>query len=123
FNNRAGLGNPPTTLNQYGATAGGPVVIPRTFNGHNKLFWFAAWERLADSQPNTNFTTVPTEAERRGDFSALLQVSPSYQIYNPFTGVLNGTTVTRQPFPNNIIPKELLNPIPLAYLNYYPKPT
>jgi hypothetical protein len=122
FNNRAGLGNPATKLNQYGLTAGGPVVIPRTFDGHNRLFWFFAFERLKDSQPNTNFTTVPTDAERQGDFSALSKISPSYQIYNPFTGVLNGTTVMRQPFANNVIPQELLNPIALAYLKYYPLP-
>ena len=122
FNNRSGLGNPPTKLNQYGFTAGGPVVIPHVVNGHNKLFWFFAGEALKDSQPNTNFTTVPTDAERRGDFSALLNVSPAYQLYNPFTGVLSGTAVTRQPFANNIIPNGLLNPIALAYLKYYPEP-
>lgn len=122
FNNRSGLGNPPTKLNQYGLTAGGPIVVPHVLDGRNKLFWFFAWETLKDSQPNTNFTTVPTDAERQGDFSALLKVNSSYQIYNPFSGVLNGSAVARQPFANNIIPRELLNPIALAYLRYYPEP-
>ena len=40
FNNRNGLGNPTTHFNQYGLTAGGPVLIPKVFNGKNKLFWF-----------------------------------------------------------------------------------
>lgn len=122
FNNKNGLGNPVTHFNQYGLTAGGPVLIPKLYNGRNKLFWFFAWEGLKDSQPNTDFTTVPTDAERNGDFSALLKISPSYQIYNPYTGVLSGSTVTRQPFPGNIIPKNLLNPIAQAYLKFFPEP-
>ena len=116
FNNKNGLGNPLTHYNQYGLTVGGPMVIPHLYNGHNKLFWFFAWENLKDSQPNTNFTSVPTDAERRGDFSR------DALIYNPYTAVQNGTTITRQPFPGNIIPTSLLNPIALAYLKYYPEP-
>ena len=65
FNNKAGLGNPVTHYNQYGVTAGGPVWIPKVYNGRNKLFWFFAWEGLKDSQPNTTFLTVPTAKERR----------------------------------------------------------
>ena len=67
FNNRSGLGNPVTHFNQFGATAGGPVVIPRVFNGKDKLFWFFAYEGNRNSQPFTSFVSVPTEAERRGD--------------------------------------------------------
>ncbi|HYL78903.1 MAG TPA: carboxypeptidase-like regulatory domain-containing protein [Bryobacteraceae bacterium] len=123
FNNQRGLGNPLTHFNQYGATVGGPVLIPKVFNGRNKLFWFFAWENLTDGQPNTNFTTVPTDAEKQGDFSALLKVSSSYQIYNPFSGTLNGNTVVRQPFPGNVIsPSLLLNKVAQAYLKYYPEP-
>ena len=122
FNNQRGLGNPLTHFNQYGATVGGPVLVPKLFNGRNKLFWFFAWENLKDGQPNTDFTTVPTDAEKTGDFSALLKVSSTYQIYNPFSGTLNGNTVTRVPFNNNVIPKDMLNSVAKAYLQYYPEP-
>lgn len=122
FNNKAGLGNPVTHYNQYGVTAGGPVVIPKLFNGHDKLFWFFVWESLKDSQPNTTFLTVPTAKERQGDFSDLLKLGSSYQLYNPYTGVQNGANVTRAPYPNNVIPASQLNPVALALLKYYPQP-
>ncbi|HLH40441.1 MAG TPA: carboxypeptidase-like regulatory domain-containing protein [Bryobacteraceae bacterium] len=125
FTNRSGAAVPVTHFNQYGLTAGGPVLLPKIFNGRNRLFWFFAFEKLNDAQPNnstlgnstSNYTTVPTDAERKGDFSAL-----NYTLYNPFSAVLNGSTVTRQPFPNNMIPANLLNPVAIAYLKYYPEP-
>lgn len=122
FNNKNGLGNPVTHYNQYGVTAGGPVVIPKIVNGKNKLFWFFAWEGLKDSQPNTTFLSVPTDAERQGDFSALLKLGPQYQLYDPSTAVQNGTVVTRKPFAGNIIPQGQLNPIALNILKLFPEP-
>src|SRR5581483_9968599 len=124
FNNRAGLGNPVTHYNQFGATIGGPVVLPKIYNGRDKLFWFFAWESLYDSQPNTTFLTVPTAAERNGDFSALLALGPQYQLYNPFTGTQapGSTVITRSPYQNNIIPRDQLNPVAQALLNFIPLP-
>ena len=123
FNDRAGVANPVTHFNQYGLTAGGPVIIPKIFNGKDKLFWFFAWENLDDSQPNTNITTVPTNAERNGDFSALLNNGGSqYQIYNPFSATLSGKTINRQPFTGNIIPSGLINPVAQSLLKLYPEP-
>ncbi len=117
FNNRNGVPTPLTHFNQYGLSAGGPVVVPKVFNGRNKLFWFFAWENLSDAQPNADLTTVPTAAERQGNFSAL-----NYTLYDPNTAVLNGNTVTRSPFPGNIIPPGRLNPIAQAYLQFFPLP-
>ena len=148
FNDRAvpPVKNPVTHFNQYGLTAGGPVVIPKVFNGRDKLFWFFAWENLDDAQPTTDFTTVPTDAERKGDFSALLALGPQYQIYNPYSGTLSGKTINRKPFlcdasgnplPTNtngtqtavsgskacnVLPQNLLNSVSLAYLKFYPEP-
>jgi hypothetical protein len=121
FNNRNGLGNPATHFNQYGASAGGPVVIPKLYNGRNKLFWFVAWENDTNSKPNTAFLSVPTAAEKQGDFSQILQTDGTV-LYNPYTGVLNGSQVNRTPYPNNQIPASQLNPIALTYLKYYPAP-
>ncbi len=122
FNNKAGLGNPVTHYNQYGVTAGGPIFIPKVYNGRNKLFWFFAWEGVKDSQPNTTFLSVPTDAERKGDFSALLGLGPQYQLYDPFSAKLNGTTITRAPIPGNIIPANELNPVAAAYMKLFPEP-
>jgi len=69
FSNKLGVALPVTNYNQYGATIGGPVWIPRIFNGRNKLFWFFAAEKLHDSDPansvvegGSTVTTVPTAA-------------------------------------------------------------
>ena len=115
FNNKAGLGNPVTHYNQYGITAGGPFVIPKLLDGRNKIFWFFAWEGLKDSQPNTTFLSVLTRAERAGNFSALAP------IYDPYSAVQNGTTITRTPYPGNIITSPL-SPVALAYLKLIPEP-
>ncbi len=147
FNNRAGAPLQVTHFNQYGLTAGGPVILPKIYDGRNKLFWFFAWENLKDAQPNTDFATVPSAAERAGDLSSLLALGSKYQLYNPYSGVLSGKTITRQPFycapngtplplnPNNtqspaagdvkcnVIPSGLLSPIAQAYLKYFPSPT
>ncbi len=115
FNDRTGTPKVATKYNQYGLTAGGPLE-------RNKLFWFFAWEGLDDSQPATDITTVPTDAERNGDFSALLNLGPQYQIYNPFSGTLVANTIMRQPFTNNVISPKLLNPVALAYMKFFPEP-
>ena len=99
FNNRNGVPRPPYHQNQYGITAGGPVYIPKVFNGKNRIFWFFGWEGMRDSDPSDspletgspeNFTSVPTVAERNGDFSALLNLKTNPAIiYDPTSGVLN----------------------------------
>jgi hypothetical protein len=138
FNNKASVARPPYHQNQYGINGGGPIYVPKIFNGKNKVFWYFAWEGMRDSDPATspvetsnpeNFTSVPTAAERQGDFSQLLkvnQINPAdrnnYTIYDPVTAVLSGTLVSRTPFPNNVIPQNRLNPIALKYLQYFPQP-
>src|SRR6185369_7677666 len=84
-------------------------------NGRNRLFWFIGMEKLNDSQPNSKFLTVPTSGEQTGDFSALMSVPGAtdsitgangttktgfncYQIFNPYSGKLSGSSLTRSPF-------------------------
>ncbi|MHB1022758.1 MAG: carboxypeptidase-like regulatory domain-containing protein [Acidobacteriaceae bacterium] len=122
FNNRNGKPRQVTHFNQYGLTAGGPFYLPKVYDGRNKLFWFFAFEKLNDSQPTTDITSVPTAAERNGDFSSLLALGSQYQIYNPYSATLSGTTIHRQPFANNIIPQGMISPIAQAYMKYYPHP-
>lgn len=133
FNNARGLGRPPYHQNQYGANAGAPVILPKVFNGKNKLFWFFAYEGMKDSDPANspletgnpeNFTSVPTAAERQGDFSQLLTIpgASKYVIYDPSTGAMQGNLVSRTPFPNNVIPTSRLDPVALKYFQYFPMP-
>src|SRR5215469_287567 len=101
INNARGVARPIYHQNQYGATVGGPVFVPKVFNGKNKLFWFFGYEGMRDSDPAAspletgnpeNFATVPTEAERSGDFSALLGLKTNAAtIYDPNSGALSGT--------------------------------
>jgi len=123
FNNRSGAPNPVTHYNQYGLTVGGPMYLPKVFNGKDKLFWFFAFEDLPDGQPNPTLLTVPTDAERKGDFSALLAAGSQYQLYDPLTAVATSSTAfTRSPFPGNVIPTNRLNAIALNYMKFYPEP-
>ena len=129
FLNAAGLRQPVTSQNEYGGTVGGPVLIPKLLNGRNKVFFFFAYEGFKDSNPHTTTTTVPTAAERQGDFSALLSLNrpgADYTIYDPLTAVMQGTQIKRSPIqcngaPNVICPGRL-NPIALKYLQYFPSP-
>ncbi len=122
FLSRSGQTLPVGRFNQYGTTLGGPVWIPKVFDGRNKLFFFFAYEGIKDSYPETITTTVPTAAERTGDFSQLLRVGSNYQIYNPYAGVAQGSRIARQPFAGNIVPQSLINPIAKNYLQFYPLP-
>jgi Carboxypeptidase regulatory-like domain/TonB dependent receptor len=103
-----------------GGTAGGPLTIPGLYDGHDRTFWFGAVEWLYDTFPEPLPQTVPTEAMRNGDFSALL--AQGIVIYDPRTAQTVGARVQRQPFVNNIIPGILINPIAQKILNYYPLP-
>jgi Carboxypeptidase regulatory-like domain len=122
FRNKSGLPVQYTHFNQYGATAGGPVLLPKIMDGRNKLFWFFAFEGVKDSQPATTFLTVPTAAEKTGDFSALLNTKSATPtiLYDPYSAVMNGTTVTRTAYAGNRIPSNQLSPIALKYLGFFP---
>jgi len=124
FRNKTGLPVQTTHLNQYSIVAGGPVIVPKVMDGRNRVFWMFAFEGIKDSQPTTTFMTVPTDAERTGDFSALLTVkNPGPTVlYNPYSAVQNGTTITRQPYPNNIVPADQISAIAKHYLSLFPEP-
>ena len=109
FTKRAGRTEPPFTYNQGGVTAGGPLVIPGLIDGRNRVFWIASYDNIRDSYVTPVATTVPTEAMRNGDFSALLGLGDVYRIYDPSTAVAEGARRRRQPFPDNRIPADRIN--------------
>lgn len=125
FDNKSGLGKVVYQDHRYGASVGGPVVVPGLYHGGSKTFWFYSWEENRFGQPSTSnqTSTVPTAAERAGDFSALLAIGSQYQIYNPFTtrSAPNGR-FQRDPFPGNIIPQNLINPLGRKLAEIYPLP-
>lgn len=122
FTNKSGQLKPVTRYNQWGETIGGPIWLPKIFNGKNKVFFFFGNEDINDSFPEPQTLTVPTAAERTGDLSALLGAGSNYQIYDPMTGVKQGSRIARQPLPGNIIPADRINSIAKNYFQFYPQP-
>jgi hypothetical protein len=122
FQNRANQKLPVYQDNRYGASAGAPVIIPKLYNGKNKTFWFYAWEANKFGNPQNSTSTVPTAKMRQGDLSELLALGSPYQIYNPFSTRAEGNNFRRDPIPGNIIPQNLLDPMGLKLLSYYPLP-
>lgn len=112
FSNLAGLKKPPLRFNRWGANANGPVRIPGLYDGRNRTFWMYTYEDSRRRSPRGTYTsTVPTEAEKAGDFSALLKLGPQYQLYDPLTTrPAPGGRFERQPFPGNIIPANRIHP-------------
>ena len=118
--------------NNWGASGGGPLVIPKLYNGRNKLFWFFTYNAFKDVKVEdaANFNrTVPTLRNREGDFSDLLQVrnNPTrYVIHDPtsITGdPARPTNFIRTPFPGNVIPRSrFANPTYDTYAKIYPSP-
>ena len=122
FTNKAGAKKPVSRFNQYGGSFSGPIRIPKIVDARNRLFFLFAYEGVRDALPAPTTNTMPTSAERNGDFSALLNVGSIYQIYDPLTGVVQGGRIARQPFPNNTIPADRISPIAKNYLQYYAQP-
>ena len=119
----------------YGGGIGGPVVIPKIYNGRNKTFFFANLELYRTFGVGTGYVTMPTTGERNGDFSqALVQKTLGTNInggaiienmiYDPQTDQTVNGQITRTPFPNNVIPTSRLNKVALTIQNnWLPLPT
>ncbi|HEV2322304.1 MAG TPA: carboxypeptidase regulatory-like domain-containing protein, partial [Terracidiphilus sp.] len=129
YSQQVGNNAPPSShLNQFGGTIGGPVAIPHVFNGRNKLFFFYAYETMRGAQPPAQtIGTVPTAAERNGDFSALLALNDSkhdYTLYNPNSATGSTSGYTRTAIPGNVFSNAGLSvsPIAKAYLKLVPLP-
>src|SRR5262245_60472451 len=106
FSEKANIAKPNSPYYLGGAAVGGPIKQNRTF------FWFTT-ESYHDVQTRNIGVLMPTSAERRGDFSAVTAGGRTVTIYDP---------LTRQPFPNNVIPASRINPVAAAMLKYLPNP-
>src|SRR5216683_3025234 len=115
--------------NDFGGSLGGPVWIPKLYNGHDKTFFFFSWEQYRNNEGTTSLTTLPTDAERSGDFSALLgadtgKINPCDgshillgQIFDPSTTTTVGGVQCRTAFPGNKITTPL-SPVALNVLGF-----
>jgi hypothetical protein len=125
FQNRTGQGVPLYQDNRFGGSAGGPLFIPKFYDGRNRTFWFYAYEANLFGDPNVGarVSTVPTDAMRRGDLSPLLALSANNQVYDPLSTVTapNGR-FRRTPIAGNIIPTARLDPVAQNLLKAYPNP-
>lgn len=122
FGNSRGQGRPFTYSNRPGFTVGGPVTIPKVYNGKNKSFFFFSYESIDDSRPRFDATNIwsPTDAMKNGDFSAF---NAQIKIYDPLTGTVAGSTVTnRTQFTNNIIPAARINQVAKAVVAFMGSP-
>jgi hypothetical protein len=119
--------NPPFHQNQFGGTLGGPLWIPRVYNGKNKTFWFVSYDEGLYSKVNSVSTDfVPTPAELSGDFSAY-----PFPIYDPQTTVANpaydsskpvgpgNSPIIRTQFPGNQIPSNRIDPVAAKIAAYF----
>jgi hypothetical protein len=127
FNNAAGLPRAGDDWKNFGGHAGGPIIIPKLYNGRNKTFFFVAQEAYREHQPYSVQYALPTIAERTGDFS-----KAGLTIFDPFStrtcqtsdNCPSGVTAVRTPFTGNLIPASQINPVGAAMLNplYIPLP-
>jgi hypothetical protein len=144
FNGTGGKYRPTSRRNDFGGTFGGPVRIPKLYDGRNKTFFFFSYERYKEDLALTFPDTLPTAAYQNGDFSAISpNGGPAFntslgvpataiateangtqvfanEIFNPTTRTtVNGAGVAL-PFQGNIIPPSMINPVAAAIQKVLP---
>jgi hypothetical protein len=110
-------GNPAPPIDQqnnYGFTVGGPIIIPKLYNGRNRTFAHYSADWFKQNQAQSAIGTVPTQAMKNGDFSAFVDsTGTQIPIYDPQTG---------QPFPGNVIPQARFSALANSLLPSIPNP-
>ncbi len=123
FSNRAGAPIIDQPFRNYGGSIGGPIRIPKIYDGRNRSFFWITGEAYRQTEAAGTRLSVPTALERIGDFSQTRSVvagSAERQIiYDPLSV---STNTARTAFPNNIIPANRVSPIGRAMASYYPLP-
>jgi hypothetical protein len=127
--------NPRSRKNDYGGTIGGPVIIPKLYDGRNKTFFFFNWEEYRNTVNSAgNFITLPTSQMRSGDFGQILTGKqlgtdplgrPIFEnaIYDPASArSVNGQIVT-DAFPGNVIPPNRIDPVAAKIQALIPTPS
>jgi hypothetical protein len=123
FSNRAGTPKIDQPFRNYGGSIGGPIVIPKIYDGRNRTFFWITGEAYRQTESAGTRLAVPTVLERQGDFSQSLSRTGSGQLqimYDPLT--TNMTDGTRTPFAGNVIPASRISAIGRNLASYYPLP-
>ncbi len=137
-NGNGGLLRPQQRRDDYGLTLGGPIFIPKVYNGKDKTFFFFSWEQFLQHLNDLPAAfSIPTQAYRNGDFSQAIVAAGNTnlgtdplgrpilanEIYDPTTRSVapNGQIVTN-PFPNNTIPLSRMDPVALKVQSLLPLP-
>lgn len=127
-NNALGVQKQPFHQNNYGLAVGGPVTIPGVYKGKDKTFFFFAWEAERFSTSQLTQSSVPTEAERNGDFSkSIINYQNGQPVYARIFDMFNGYTdakgnFIRPEFPNATIPKSKQAQLMPYYMSLWPLP-
>lgn len=127
FSNASGSKLGKFQRNEFGASLGGPVTLPKIYNGENRTFFFAVYEGRRQRAATTRFFTLPTDDQMAGDFSKTLNSAGQLRvIYDPFTTVADPARpgqFLRTPFAGNRIAANRMDPVAMNVQKYYgPKP-
>ncbi|MGI8988974.1 MAG: TonB-dependent receptor domain-containing protein [Bryobacteraceae bacterium] len=124
FVNRSGLKKSELRFNQFGGTVGGPLTIPRVYQGKDRTFFFGSYEGLRWVRGITAAGSVPTDLERTGDFSQTRSAGGQViTVYDPSTSRPNPNapgTFIRSAFPGNMVPASRFDLVSKSLLNYVP---
>ncbi|MGC2402816.1 MAG: TonB-dependent receptor, partial [Acidobacteriaceae bacterium] len=128
YNNAHDIPRAKYRLDEGGGSVGGPVIIPKLFDGKDKLFFFVSFLRLTHASPDTFLGKVPSLLERQGDFSQTMIPDVNgnpvpVHIYNPFTATPyqgSNTIFQRQIYPGAVVTDP--SPYGLKLLQGYPAP-
>ncbi|MFN9459009.1 MAG: carboxypeptidase regulatory-like domain-containing protein [Acidobacteriota bacterium] len=124
--NRVGLPRNAFRRNEYGVALGGPVRLPGLYDGRNRTFFFVNWESIPQRSPDNILATVPTAAQRAGDFSrSLTAANQLIQVFDPYTTVPDPARpgqFVRAQFPGNIVPASRIDPIARKTMELIPLP-
>ena len=116
---------PPFKINNlYGASIGGPVIIPKVYHGKNRTFFYFDFSQYYLRQTTSVSTSVPTEANREGNFAGLTNASlQPLTVYNPYSTGSAANNYGRTPFPNAQIPITMESPLAKYLYSITPLPT
>ena len=120
FANLHGQPRPNSPFKDFAFSLGGPVVVPKLYNGRNRTFFFASDEGYRETDGSTTTLATPTALQLQGNFSQTVNKNGAPQIiYDPLS--TNLSTGARTPFAGNIIPLSVQNPVGQALASYYPE--
>lgn len=127
FANRSGQALRNFKRHQFGGSLGGPIYLPKVYNGRNRSFFFFTYEGMRRVTPSFTQHTVPTDLERQGDFSQTFNPAGQIRVvYDPFTtrpDPQNPAKFIRDPFGGNRVPQSMMDPVALNAQKYYPAAT